>query len=532
MSRGRAAPRARLLLFPLLALLPLPGAAAADWAEAQQRFKEAYRDDAPLAQRRTALLELASADVPEAADLLLTVWERLEEETSRLRRDLHEARGKARAMRVRARSEPDKVDPEALRALEEREAALNGRLGAHELERSAVLQGVRGFKADATLAWLADRGLARAKSPALLRAAAERVAAAPGGGMAAVLGALETTRDAGRAVALLDAAASQGDRIGTPGLPSILKRLSDRDGAVRAAAARAAARAALPEGVAALVRQAQREPDRSRTQREIFDALRILTGANPGDDPRIWQKWWRDHEAEVMAGKEPLGLGKPASAKTDQGNFYGIPQVEERIIYLLDRSGSMMVSMDSPRFVNGGAVAARDDEDSRFDAATRELLRAAKSLRRDARYTVVAYSDHAEAILGDQLEAAKPERHAELAAALAQMGAEGQTNIYEALDVALRLAGVHPEEPPGPAKADAIYLLTDGAPTDAKGATEDPERTLQAAREWNALGRVAIHTIGIGAEHNSAFLRQLATENGGTYWAVGPRKKEAAAPGK
>jgi Mg-chelatase subunit ChlD len=301
---------------------------------------------------------------------------------------------------------------------------------------------------------------------------------------------------------------------------------------VRAAAARATARAALPEGVAALVRQAQREGDRSRTQREIFDALRILTGANPGDDPRIWQQWWRDHEAEVMAGKTPLGLGKPAAVKTDQGNFYGIPQVEERIIYVLDRSGSMIVSMESPRFVNGGAVAARDDEDSRFDAATRELLRAAKSLRRDARYTVVAYSDHADVVLGDQLLAAKPERHAELAAALAQMGAEGQTNIYEALDVALRLAGVHPEEPPGPAKADAIYLLTDGAPTDASGKTEDPERTLQAAREWNALRRVAIHTIGIGADHNSSFLRQLATENGGTYWAVGPRKKEPVAPGK
>ena len=61
-------------------------------------------------------------------------------------------------------------------------------------------------------------------------------------------------------------------------------------------------------------------------------------------------------------------------------------------------------------------------------------------------------------------------------------------------------------------KADAIYLLTDGAPTDAKGRIEDPERTLEAAREWNALRRVAIHTIGIGAEHNSAFLRQLGAD--------------------
>jgi hypothetical protein len=282
--------------------------------------------------------------------------------------------------------------------------------------------------------------------------------------------------------------------------------------------------------VAALVRQVQREPSRSRTQREMLDALRVLTGANPGDDPRVWAAWWRDHEAEVMGGKVALGLGRPAPPTTDQGNFYGIPQVEERIIYVLDRSGSMVASMENPKFVGGGPVAARDDEDSRFDAAVRELLRAAKSLRRDARYTVVAYSDHAEAVLGEELLPAKPERHAQLADAIAAMGPEGQTNIYEALDLALRLAGVHPEEPPGPAKADAIYLLTDGAPTDAKGALEDPERTLQAVREWNALRRVAIHTIGIGAEHNSALLRQLATENGGTYYAVVPKKPAKGGP--
>ncbi|HEX5138578.1 MAG TPA: vWA domain-containing protein [Planctomycetota bacterium] len=525
-------PRRRPLRRALVALLLVAGAGAADGTEAQDRFREAYRDDAPLAQRRAAILELARADVPEAADLLFSTWERLEEETLGLRKDLHEVRRKARAMRIRVRSEPAKVDPEALRALETRETDLDARLGELELERAAILQGVASLKAGATLGWLAEHGLSRARSPALLRGSAERVMAWPEGGVAAVLDALEKTRDAGQAVALLDALASRGDKVGAPGLPTILKRLSDRDGAVRAAAAQATARAALPEGVAALVRQVQRESDRSRTQREMFDALRILTGANPGDDPKIWQKWWRDHEAEVMAGKTALGAGKPAPVTSDQGNFYGIPQLEDRIIYVLDRSGSMIMSMENPRFVNGGPVAARDDEDSRFDAATRELLRAAKSLRRDARYTVVAYSDHAEAILGDTLEPAKPERHAALAAALAQMGAEGQTNIYEALDLALRLAGVHPEEPPGPARADAIYLLTDGAPTDARGQTEDPERTLEAAREWNALRRVAIHTIGIGADHNSAFLRQLAAENGGTYWAVKPRKKEANAPGK
>ncbi|MCK6458367.1 MAG: hypothetical protein L6Q95_00555, partial [Planctomycetes bacterium] len=169
MRRGRIRiAAARALALPLLALLPLPLAAAADWPAAEQKFKDAYRDGAPLARRRTALLELAASDMPEAADLLFTVWERLEEDTARLRRDLHELRGKARAMRVRARTEPDEVDPDALRALEARETEMNGRLGGLELERAAILAGMRGWKAAATLEWLAGRGLARARSAALL----------------------------------------------------------------------------------------------------------------------------------------------------------------------------------------------------------------------------------------------------------------------------------------------------------------------------------------------------------------------------
>ncbi|MFI5403341.1 MAG: VWA domain-containing protein [Planctomycetota bacterium] len=506
-----------------LCLFLVAGVAATDWPEAQKRFKEAYRDGAPGAVRKEALLELARADLPEAAEALFAVWDRLEEETARLRRDLFEVRAKIRVLRARARTDPEAL--EGFPALDARDVELNGRLGGLEVERSAILLGIRELKAAATLEWLAGRGLARTRSPALLRVAAGRVGASAVGGMATVLDALDKARDAGQAVALLDALAENAGRIGAPGLPTVLRRLSDRDAAVRAAAARTVAGTALPDGVGALVRQVQREPPRSRSERELLDALRVLTGASPGDDPRAWAAWWRDHETEVMAGKAPLGLGKPAPPVTDQGNFYGIPQVEERIVYVLDRSGSMVVSMENPRFVNGGAVAARDDEDSRFDAAVREVLRAAKTLRKDARYTLIAFSDHAEATLGEDLLPAKPERHAQLSDALARMGPEGQTNIYEALDLALRVCGVHPEVPQGAARADAIYLLTDGAPTDAKGALEDPERTLQAVREWNALRRVAIHTIGIGAEHNSALLRQLAEENGGTYYAVGPKKK-------
>jgi len=55
---------------------------------------------------------------------------------------------------------------------------------------------------------------------------------------------------------------------------------------------------------------------------------------------------------------------------------------------------------------------------------------------------------------------------------------------------------------------------------------EDPRRTLQAVRAWNAHLRVAIHTVGIGRQHNADFLRRLAEENGGVYLGVVPKRKK------
>lgn len=175
--------------------------------------------------------------------------------------------------------------------------------------------------------------------------------------------------------------------------------------------------------------------------------------------------------------------------------------------------------MTSPKWVDGRAVAARDDEESRFDAAMKELIRATRNLRPDASYAVVLYASHAAALHDDLLPATK-EHHAKLEQAIVREGPGGSTNIYEALDLALRMANVHPDQKRGSAAADSIYLLSDGSPTDPDGAAEDPARTLQAVAAWNAERRVAIFTIGIGREHNSAFLRRLAEENGGTYFAV------------
>ena len=62
-----------------------------------------------------------------------------------------------------------------------------------------------------------------------------------------------------------------------------------------------------------------------------------------------------------------------------------------------------------------------------------------------------------------------------------------------------------------PPAADTIYLLSDGAPTNQDLSDDDPDRILRAVREWNRLGRMKIHTIGLKG-HSVEFMSRLARE--------------------
>jgi len=497
-------------------------AAAAGGEEALDRFRAAYREDTGAEQRKEALLEVARTDVPEVAALLFDVWEKLDRAAAARRGELWKLRGRIRATRRKLDEQRDQRGRAGLHAtladLSRRDVDVNARLAALEIEQDALLVALGSLQSPAVTAWLAETGLPRAKSSLLLRTVARKLDVETLGG------ALARARQAGEIIPLLQAIGDRGRFDDVVVLAAVLKHLTHRDWAVRVAAAHAAAIAGQADGVGALVKALGREKSRSRAQREIARALAILTGQSFGPEPALWARWWRDHEADVVAGKLLLGHGKPPAPKSDQGRFYGIPQVAERNIYVLDVSGSMEVSMLNPRSVDGKTVSARDDEDSRFDVAMRELKRATKALRPDASLAVLVYADHVTPLM-DELVAATPKHLAALVSALDPLGPAGSTNVYEALDFALRLAGVHPEGPKGASRADAIFLISDGSPTDAEGNVEDPARTLQAVRAWNAHQRVAIHTVGIGRQHNAGFLRQLAQENGGAYIGVVPKRK-------
>src|SRR6185295_6936488 len=89
----------------------------------------------------------------------------------------------------------------------------------------------------------------------------------------------------------------------------------------------------------------------------------------------------------------------------------------------------------------------------------------------------------------------------EAQAVVSRVAARGQTNIFDALEVAF----AHKE-------ADTIYLLSDGDPSN--GRVIDPDDILREIRKMNRLRQLVIHTISFGS---SRFMKALAEQNGGQY---------------
>jgi Mg-chelatase subunit ChlD len=89
----------------------------------------------------------------------------------------------------------------------------------------------------------------------------------------------------------------------------------------------------------------------------------------------------------------------------------------------------------------------------------------------------------------------------EAQAAVARLAPRGQTNIFDSLEFAF----THKE-------ADTIYLLSDGDPT--AGRIIDRDDILREIRKMNRLRQIVIHTVSFG---ESAFLKELAAQNGGQY---------------
>jgi hypothetical protein len=272
-------------------------------------------------------------------------------------------------------------------------------------------------------------------------------------------------------------------------------------------------------GVGAMITALEGASGRIRT--DLRGGLAALTGLDYHTNHTLWQTWWEadGDQFEVPATGRNLSAALPARDSVGM-TFFGITTESQRVLFLLDLSGSMnfsMVARDNPTDAPGAPPdLPRGKEQSRLQAAKVDLVRALGGLREGASFNLVLYASDVWTWQDELVEMGGTER-VDVQEYVGGLRASGGTNIYGALRTALEIAGVKGGEEWDSPLIDTLFLLTDGRPS--VGLTTQPDEILAYVREKNRSGGIVIHTIGLSGAQDAYLLSELAAQNGGTYSA-------------
>jgi hypothetical protein len=277
--------------------------------------------------------------------------------------------------------------------------------------------------------------------------------------------------------------------------------LGDADWRVRDAAIDGCRAVRTRESIGRLVERLGKEKGRLRW--DLVQALHDLTGKDLGLEPGPWKSWW-EVQKEVFV---PLPAGKPGSpppsAAGTQVGFFSIPILTNRMVFLIDLSGSMREPAPS-----GG---------TKLDEARRGLLETVRGLPPDARFGICglgceadgAWAARDEKTWGRRLQLfpAVPAAKADASRFVAGFEARGWTNLWDGIEYAMSVPD-----------ADTIFLYSDGGAS--KGAFVAAKEILEQLGRLNRFARVVIHTVEVPGARNPAdnrrLLADLALRTGGT----------------
>jgi hypothetical protein len=325
-----------------------------------------------------------------------------------------------------------------------------------------------------------------------------------------------------------------GDRKVAAGYDAAVASLPAAESAVARAAVAAVRALDDPRCVPALVGARARAA--GLLAHEIERTLHHYTGRRffgPGADA-MWAGWWQaEGEAWLRTvgaeRHEPVDPDSRSPAPRAGAEFYGIATRSDRIVFVLDRSGSMRHPVAPLEPTSGATRDTRVPGGTRLEVAKNQLARTIRQLGPGVKFAVVFYSHEVQRWKRPPaMVPATPANKRKAIEWFMPQRPVGSTMIFDALAAALRYARVGgSDSATDSCGADTIFLLSDGAPTVA--GTNDLLRgpaLAEAVREFLDANRAfgcVVHTIGIGAEHNRALMEQLAHETGGTYKAVGVR---------
>jgi hypothetical protein len=356
------------------------------------------------------------------------------------------------------------------------------------------------------------------------------------GGRGAARGLLQALADPdpsvrARAVEAIGRALAAGSNGGNGGagafLDAVASRLHDEDWRVRAAAAdyflAHPAAEAIDPLIEAMSSEAERRNEGTGRKRVVFAlsrALARLAGSYVSlDDPARWRAWWKAHRESFQAAP---ALTQSPGASGGEPTYFGIPLRSDRVVFVLDVSGSMtepMEDRDEPDRPLRKLGAVPTQGPTKIERARAELLATLENLEPEDRFNVIFFHGTCERLF-DRLVSATAENRAIAGARIKTIRPAGGTNLFTGLESALEFRDATVEG--FGTEADTIFLLSDGEPT--AGAIVDPETIATSIAAANRGGRVAIHGIYLGSPDSpgAAFMARLAAENDGVFVPVRP----------
>jgi hypothetical protein len=342
-----------------------------------------------------------------------------------------------------------------------------------------------------------------------------------------------------RAMALLRTAAADPDaRVVVPALDSLAERTEaeavellsaaakDVRWQVRASAVLGLGRTGRAAAVPALI-GALKDAD-GRTQDDIRAALLSITGKNFPPVAERWEEWWATASATFRGPKDPKPEGGetaaaetgPADAGTpEEGHrvsFYGIETRSERLLFILDFSGSM-------NFQGSALIKER----KKIDVLREEMKKTLTGLPDGAVFNLIGFANDIRVWKkGPTVRDAKTLKEA--LTWVDKQPVVGSTNIYDAMETGFKMMGVGAGKDKHYQPAyDTIFFMTDGTPTSGK--VTDTELILGDVRRWNEADKIRIHVIGMGGHEGAGggpagrgakdidekFLKKMAEQNNG-----------------
>ena len=200
-----------------------------------------------------------------------------------------------------------------------------------------------------------------------------------------------------------------------------------------------------------------------------------------------------------------------------EARFAGISLTGRRVVFLVDTSGSMKLLDD------------RTPAPDKWATVIETIARVMRSLPNLEKFQVITFSKRSAYLFGDgEWQDYRGETSVNrVREALARVAPDGDTNMYEALELAFRQKA---------AGLDTLYLFSDGLPTSGPGLTVPEEQNAPAAARsdrlakhvlqtlratWNrpGVGRVKVNAVGFFFESPDvgAFLWALARDNDGSF---------------